>query len=106
MSSSGDSSIWVLIGTAIGGMFAGVGSVFGLNKARGRAGEGSVSEAEVDAIKAKVVALEVTVGQHQIFLETMNQINQTLRKIEERMGLVEKCVARIEGYEEGRKARG
>lgn len=103
MTDDGQMGMWVWIGSMLGGILTGVGSVLGINKVRGKSGEDNVSELEL--LKRQVSALEVSAGQAQVFQDTVNQIHDSLKRLHQRMDELDKKVARLEGYEDGRRSR-
>ena len=107
MSEPSDTNIWFLLGSACGGVFAGVGSVLGLNRVKGKGGENGVSE--LDKVRIDLDETRKMVSNHEVFYQTttitMQQIHRSLERLHERMDGLEKSVARIEGIDEGRKSR-
>lgn len=103
MADDGQMSVWLMAGTAIGGIITGIGSVFGVNKVRGKSGDERLGELE--QVKQQVAALQVTAGQSVAYQETLNRVDRSLNRLHERMEALEKSVSRLEGYEAGRRSR-
>jgi hypothetical protein len=104
-----ETSSWFAAGGALAGLLMGIGSVFGINKMRGddhsREGDVLVSKDELEAVKKQVATQEVTLAQHSIFIETLKEINDSLKRIHKRLDDVDRKMARMEGYDAGVKSR-
>jgi hypothetical protein len=108
MAETSDVSIWVTVGSAIGGLFAGVGSVLGINKMRTlepvKNGEGTVSRQELDTVRAELAQAKITIAEHGVFIDTVKQIHDSLKRIHERIDGLDTKLARMEGFDAGRKS--
>ena len=103
MADGSEMGMWHLIGTSIGGLTAGVASVLGLNRVRGRSMETNVDD--IEHLRQQIAALQSAAAAAVEFQKTMNRIEQSLVRLFERMETLEKAVSRLEGFEAGRRSR-
>lgn len=101
-----DTNIWFLIGSAIGGIVTGVGSILGINKVREK-GEGNVPE--LQKVKEELAEAKEIIKVHDHFYKTttttMSQIHDSLKRLHERVDDIAVSVARIQGIDEGRNSK-
>lgn len=60
---------------------------------------------ELELTREKVSALEVTSGQYKVFGETLERVHHSLERVHSRMDGLEQKLARLEGFEQGRRSR-
>jgi hypothetical protein len=114
MAETTDTTIWVTVGSAIGGIFAGIGSILGINRFRGGkpvenrevALNNGVTRTEIDVLRSDLSAAQQTLAQHSVFIDTVKQIHDSLKRIHERIDMLDVKLARMEGFDAGVKSMG